>query len=406
MLAIALSVLAPTASSAAPSPWSLYRQHDFFALHAALLSNPNDRQFVFLRAADAFAYGRYEYASAVLRNLLSRSNADPAPESDIREMLMLSERAGFHYSAALDAVEPLLRSGSDGGAPQLENIRNRVALLAAIEDVPPEVSYPGNGSPQALTSDGMLGVRVEDLPLHLLFDTGANFSLLSRSAARDAGLAVRQTDYRINGAAGTGTRADVASGTIRFGDGTAVSNVVFVVLPDAALRLPDGRALSGAIGFPVISILGAIRHLPNGHIVLARTIGDGSSRTDVALSGSDPLLQIEYRGQRLTCRLDTGAAQTAFYDSFSRAFPGIVANAQRFREQIAGIGGASAVDGYKLSAVRVALAGRDVQLRNVRVLAQSIDADEEGIFCNIGRDVLNRLGQYTMSFTEMSFSLP
>jgi hypothetical protein len=278
--------------------------------------------------------------------------------------------------------------------------------LAAIEDVPPEVLYPGNENPLALTSDGMLGVRVDDLPSHLLFDTGANFSLLSQSAARDAGLAVRSTDYRINGATGTGIRADVASGTIRFGDGTAVSNVVFLVLPDAALRSPDGRALSGAIGFPVISILGAIRHLRNGHIVLARMTADRGSRTGVALAGSDPLLQIEYRGQRLACRLDTGAAQTVFYSPFSRAFPGILAGAQRSRERIAGMGGASAVDDYKLRALRIVLAGRAVPLRNVRLLAQSIDTDDGGIFCNIGRDTLDRLGQYTINFTEMSFSLP
>jgi hypothetical protein len=407
ILMIVLSAVASVCATAAPSAWDLYRRHDFFALHAALLSNRDgDTRTGFLRAADAFASGRYQDASLALRNLLSRRDADRALEADAREFLMLSERARFRYSAAFDAIEPLLREGSIGSTAQQSSIRNRAALLTTIKDVLPETSYPGKERPLVLTPDGTMDVQVNDLPLRLLFDTGANFSILSRSAARNAGLETRRTDYRINGATGTRIRSDVTSGSIKFGDGTVVSNVIFLVLPDTALHLPDGRALPGAIGFPVISALGAIRHLRRDRIVLGGTAGVGSSRTGFVLSGSDPLLQIEYRGQRLACRLDTGAIETVFYEPFLHAFPYAAADAHRARDRIAGISGVSAVDDYRLTAVRIALAGRIVELRNVRALARSIDPDGGGIFCNIGRDVLDQLGQYTLNFADMTFSLP
>jgi hypothetical protein len=185
-----------------------------------------------------------------------------------------------------------------------------------------------------------------------------------------------------------------------------VSNVIFLVLPDTALHLPDGRALPGVIGFPVISALGAIRRLRTGRFLLAKTMDDGSFRTGILLFGSDPLLQIEYRGQRLACRLDTGAIETVFYEPFMHAFPDAAADAHRVRDRIVGIGGVSASDNYRLTAVRIALAGRIVELRNVRAPTRAADPDDGGIFCNIGRDVLDQLGQYTINFADMTFSLP
>jgi hypothetical protein len=404
----ALLAFAPAAATDAPSLWNLYRRHDFFALQAALASSANkdDPQTTFLRAATASAFGRFAYSSAALRTLLSQARADRALEEDAREALMLSERARFHYPAALDAVAPLLRDGNDADTAQLLSIRNRAALLTAIIEVLPELVYPGDRTPQVLTADGAIGVRVNGLRMRLLLDTGANFSVLSHSAARDAGLKVRTTDYKIEGATGTGIRSDVASGLVKFGDGTIVSNVVFLVLPDSALRLPDGRALSGLIGLPVILILGSIRYLHDGRVVLAENFGGKHPSTQMALFGSDPLLQIEYRGRRLICRLDTGAARTTFYPSFLRTFPEIFASIPRYRDRLAGVSGAAAADEYRLPALRIILAGRAAQLRNVRVFVQPTDQVDNGIFCNIGRDVLGQFDEYVTDFTHMSFSAP
>jgi hypothetical protein len=406
ILLIGLLALAP-AANAAPSLWDVYRRHDVFALHVALQFHPKqDARSAFLHTADAVAFGRYEEASDALRSLLTQPNLDRTLETDARELLMLSERATFHYSAALDAAKPLLPQGDAEVPAQLASIRNRAALLAAIVDVRPEIVHRGNRIAQTLTLNGEVATRVNDLPLDLAFDTGANYSILSRSAAQNASLAVRGTGYELEGASGAVIRSDIASGTLRFGDGTVVSNVVFLVLPDVALRSPGGRALAGIIGFPVISALGAIQHLRSDRIVFAGSIGHSDSRTDLALSGSDPILQIEYRGQHLTCRLDTGAAETVFYEPFLRAFPDLVSGIPGSHDRLAGVGGVSAVGDYELPALRIGLAGQSVQLHKVHVLVQSSNQDGGGTFCNIGRDALDYLGGYTINFSEMTFSVP
>src|SRR4029078_8069324 len=92
-----------------------------------------------------------------------------------------------------------------------------------------------------------------------VFDTRANLSTIGETLARELG--VRIIDRQILVGTATGARATsrlAIAPELRIGAATA-RNVVFLVLPDSALKFPQiGYEIRGIVGHPVIAALGEV----------------------------------------------------------------------------------------------------------------------------------------------------
>ncbi|HEX3651625.1 MAG TPA: retropepsin-like aspartic protease [Rhizomicrobium sp.] len=346
--------------------WQLYEKRDFFSLQRDLpaASSADSARLQVLRAQTASAFGRYEESNRILRAVLQTNLSDAPLERAARERLMLNERALFHYRAALAAILPAMHSAS---------LRNRAKLLVVLQDVPPEVLRVSAGSVILhLDHFGAVQVSSNRTLLNLGVDTGANLSVLSRSAARRAGLHIRPAGYRIRLANGKTVYADVAAARLRFGPTVELSSVVFLVLPDSALRVAGRQVLDGLIGLPQLSQLGDIQFKTDGTVVL-NAAHSGSIEEPIALIEGDPVVQVMFRTRRILCRIDTGSNRTVLYGKFPK---------QMF--------------------TALGIAERTIQLRHPVSLLR---ANQPYVNCSLGRDALRQLEPYTLNLHTMKLGV-
>ncbi len=344
--------------------WRLYEKRDFFSLQHDLTaaSRADSARLRFLRAQTDAAFGLYEESSRILRGLLQTKLLDGPLERTACERLMLNERALFHYRAALAAIAPIKQNTS---------LRNRAKLLLALQDVPRELSSVSG--PVTLRPDrfGAVQALVNGAALHLGIDTAANLSVLSRSAARRAGLRIRPAGYRVRLANGAAVAADVAVAQLGLGAAAELSNVVFLVLPDSALRIGT-RTMDGLIGLPELSQLGGIQFRGDGAIVL--NASPAAKITEpIALIEGDPVVQAMRGPERILCRIDTGSNRTVLYGK------------SRTR-----------------MAASFTIAGRTIHLRHP---VWRPSANQPFVTCSLGRDALRQIEPYKLNLRTMQLRL-
>jgi hypothetical protein len=397
----ALAILAAgSAFAGTEGLWSSFRSQDFFALRSALPPDRPDEaaDIRFLRAASLAAFGRSGESERVLTALLARPLADAALEGRARELLMLDRRAGYRYALALEAIAPLLKSDTHG------DLRNRAKLLQAIAGVPAQSVRMGQGGAMQADRFGRVRILLGRGAADMAIDTGANFSVISRSAAVGLGFRVRPAGYEIGSSTGGRVRADVAAIDFTFADGTRVSNAIFLVLPDSSLKMANGETADGLIGQPVIAALGAVTFRA-GHVAFGAQPAPGAATAELALAGNDPLLHVSYRGQELLCRLDTGSDRSVFYAPFYKRFGDTLAGA-RSSQRIGSATGTRSFRAQQVGAMQISIAGRAVTLGRATVLAEPIGVTANAaLACDLGRDAFAGVAVYTIDLKRMALTL-
>jgi hypothetical protein len=388
--------------------WRSYEQRDYFALRNRLPPasvNDNDR-LRFLRAATLAAFGDQVAAKRTLHQLLARK-PDRATDNLARRLLMRAERAEYHYRDALAAIGPLLPTDATKDEPQEVDLRNVALLLKALADVPPQTVERATG-PTTIRGDpeGRYPVTINGHEMKLGFDTGANFSFLAASTAKQAGLDIRPVGVSVAASTGGAVGAEIAVGDITLGS-LRVRNVVFLVYPDAGLTMPDGFFMPGLLGFPVMSALGAIRYAHDGSMQVGVT-APVARRPNLALEGNDVLVRVGFRNDGLVCRLDTGADDTVFYEPFYKRYPNLFTDsARRHALKLGGIAGARDIPAFRLPSIDIDLAGRPVHLAGTDVMQQSITRNPEDNYlaCNLGLDAFRAFRSYTIDLKSLRLDL-
>lgn len=385
--------------------WQSYRAQDFFALRTELAApgTGDSADVRFLRAATLTAFGKTADSARILDAMLSHPLQDHALEERARELLMLNRRAQYRYAAARQAIAPLLGGSADG--TRLGELRNRARLLEVIEDVPAQTVRRGTGTAVAMDAGGRVRILLGRGAADMAIDTGANLSVISHSAAEGLGFRIRRAGYAIGSSMGGTVQADVAVVDFTFADGTRVANAVFLVLPDHALTMANGRPADGLIGLPVIAALGAIEYRAGRVAFNAGGTRSGAS-AEIALAGSDPLLRVSYRGQDMLCRLDTGAERSIFYEPFYRRFRDTIAPTGNRPVRIGGATGTRSFDTRDAGPLDIAIAGRAIRLGRATVLTEPVKGSTNAsLACQIGRDALARLPHYTIDLERMRLTL-
>ena len=327
------------------------------------------------RAAFLTSEGNDEASSRNLRAILGTSG--PGLEKRVRLLLMLNERSLYQYRDAFEAIAPLLSRGAD------RDLVNKARLLKALIDVPPENIDPGA---TLATHDFHLVAVVGRSKFGAILDTGATWSIISRSAARQAGLSIRPLGYRIATSLGQQVDADLAVADVWLRD-IHVRNAVFLV--------PSHSTLGGASSPSVLIGLPILRRL-------AVTIGERrgeSAEADIKFVGGVPVVETLFRGVRFQCELDTGADRTSFVAARlpDRALVRVIGDKQHV--SVTGAAGKIAgVSAYEIAA-RIDIADREVTVPNAVVIAATGRPVSEE--CSLGRDALLRLAPLTLDVRSM-----
>lgn len=389
----------------------LLERRDYFALRDHLAQMPDlqeaSSRVRFFEAATLQAFNQPAASSRLIRSLLSERDQEPDLTLRLHHLQLTNQLRLHRYGEALESARIVLAAlKEDPESPMATDVRGKLPLLQALTGVPPQTTEIGAFSRLALGKTRRVPLKIQGTRYSFALDTGANFSVIMRSEAQKLGLEIRPADLVISTSTArkvvgdVTVAAEVEIGNVRF------SHVVFLVLPDEVLSFPDGQRIPGLVGFPLVNAMGEVKIRRDDVLEIPR---DPQPRPhqNLALHDLDPLTRVRYGKEDLLCRLDTGAGETVFYEPFYRRFQDRIESlGHRITARPGGVGGRQEIPAFRLPTMSLTVASAGVDLRRVEVYAEPIRPPQENYLdCNLGLDVLEKFGSYTMSLRDMALVL-
>ncbi len=390
-------------------------------LAADLLQTPPGEIHDLFAGVLADRTSRFEDAIRLLTPLLS-----DATLSASRRALVLGSLADvnvklFRYGQAGELYSRLLSTAADGLPPEmLKDDQDESATLKRLANAPAQTlsfdhSAPGVPEVDLHTHSDPLHDITVDLTVHgvtapWILDTGANFSTVSASFARQLGLTPSRGAAQTEGATGAENPLHTAIiDTLLIGHAT-LHNLVILILPDANLTFEAGRKkryrIPAILGYPVFQSLGDIRfarHRFQAGSLLPST--DKASRhrnrsSPIYMEKLNVLFSCGTHGLHRSFLFDSGAHSSTFYFPYYRDFRADFLYPTQATIRSAGAGGEATQSVDLLDDAELRLAGHTVDLQRVPVYTaaqHNLDDEFEG---SLGRDMISNVGSLTLDLTH------
>jgi predicted aspartyl protease len=405
---------APRPGAKASALAHLEASGDVFALRDRLAARPDvaGPELAFYRAVVAHAFNRPAESRAAAAAFLASHPADHDRRARrARELIATALVREGRYGAAATAIEDVLaHHAQELDARQLANHRNDLAIWRALRDAPVQTVSATAASHLAMHRDVANLLRVSAVigavTTEVVVDTGANLSVVTRSLAGRAGLAIIDANIQVDALTGTTVPADLAVVPEIVLGNHRVRNVVVLVFDDAALAFPTASyAIDGILGFPVLEALGELRLHGDRELELP-TAPTPRTAGNLALSDLKLLVQIHHRTDALVARLDTGAGSIALLTPWFTRYRAEIEAARYPRRafSLGGAGGVRTLQGYLVPSVTLRIADHEVTLRDVQLLTEHVATDDDAV-ANLGQDLLQQFGTVIIDFASMALEL-
>lgn len=234
-------------------------------------------------------------------------------------------------------------------------------------------------------------------------DTGANFSTISESMARQLGLSVSAGSAATHGISGTLISLHVAVVPLLALGRADIANMVVLVLPDSALYIPQIHyQISAILGFPPLEALRVVTMSSNKLSVgLSAPIGAGA---EMFLEQLSPLVAATVDGHTDLYHFDTGANRSVLTAHFHDAHRGLFAGLAPSDASMTGTDGTNNFLSYTLPDLIIALGAHTATLHGVTVFAGPTSAPFDAFYGNLGQDVIGG-ATLTLDFVRMKVIL-
>lgn len=290
---------------------------------------------------------------------------------------------------------------------EVESLQNEIKIWSVLKDVPKqEIVKVGDAViPMHKDKVGLFNIHVSfgDSTKNLIFDTGANFSVLLKSVAIELGFKIIEADFYVTAATGLKVKSDIAiADKITIG-GIVFKNVFFLVLDDKDLSFPQiDYYINGIIGFPVIEAMDEIRVSKDNQIFVPYNPIEYSFN-NFALNGLMPIIATEYKGETLRFHFDTGATTTSLYPQFYKDFQREVEhNYERETFTVGSGGGIHEFEGYVINDFNLKIADVEASIDSVRLHIENIGGEESNFHGNFGQDYIKQFDEMIISFKHAS----
>lgn len=290
---------------------------------------------------------------------------------------------------------------------ELKNLQNEIKIWKALKDVPRQEIVKTTDALMPMTKDkvGLFNIDVSfgDSTKNLLFDTGANFSVMVRSLAKKLNLKITEADFYVTAATGLRVKSDIAIAPELTIGGITFKNVFFLVLDDKDLSFPQiDYYINGAIGFPVIEAMDEIRVSKDNQIFVPRE-PVAYSYNNFALNGLMPIIAVEYNGDTLRFNFDTGATTTSLYPQFYKDYKSQIERNYKKEKFTAGSGGGVLkFEGYVIDKLNLKVADSEAGIDSVRLHIENIGGEENNFHGNFGQDYIKQFNEMIISFKYAS----
>jgi hypothetical protein len=295
--------------------------------------------------------------------------------------------------------------------PGIQGLENGAALFAFLSALPEQRVLrrrPATLRFRMIDGNLFVPVTVNGIRANFLFDTGANFAVISESEARRLGMEIRDAPgAHSNDAAGTRMPVRLALARRVRAGGFEIENVPFQVARDDQqpfASLPAGSR--GVLGIPVALAFETVRWRADGRFEIGvRLPRTTVSAANLCFDTANPIVSAEYAGKPVHVFLDTGATVARLTPAFARDFPDALRNAARGVATVRGVGGKTEKPKAELRGFRLRIGGGEAALEQIEVLLEDIPAPAVRAHVWVGLDLFSGTRAVTLDFRSMRFRL-
>lgn len=381
------------------------RKDDFFSArdnYAANRKQLSRNERLFTEAFLDNAFNRLQESEQKTVRLLNTKNTF----ADTLQLALLELQQDnlvklFRYGEAAELTKNILHNfGDQLNEKDRADYENSLKLWSALASVPPQ-TVQLHASSQLMVKDkaglNTLQVSANNQEMAFIFDTGANFSTVPESTARQLGMRRLEGTIELGAITGGTTQARLAvADTFLLGD-IVFRNVVFLVIPDENLSFPSiDYRIQGIIGYPVIAALNEIRIGQDGTFTIPEQQTAFTSASNMAMKQLIPIIRIDNRHYTF----DSGANQTILYSAYYQSEKALIDSL--YQPEVISFGGAAGSDTFEgfYAEVSFHVSGKTITLHQTPVLKTPIK-DDETVFGNIGQDVIQQFPLMILNFDQM-----
>lgn len=180
--------------------------------------------------------------------------------------------------------------------------------------------------------------------------------------------------------------------------------MVFLVFPEESLSFNEGRyTIDAILGFPVINALENLR-LVQGKTFFFSRAAPSAKKENLALDFLTPVVEVIQNDKSLAFTFDTGATTTALYEEY------YLLNEEEIQRlgtrdsiNLGGAGGSVKIPVYK-APFEGAIGDSEFRLEAASIHLKE-QADNRGIYGNLGQDVLKQFDTLSLDFRNMRIEL-
>ena len=316
----------------------------------------------------------------------------------------------FAYDAAAKAYDDLFAlfpNENKGGT------RDDAGVLHLLAGAKP-MTIAWHGPTRLRTTWNAIGSRVTELEVNgvkeqWLLDTGANYSVISRSLARRLGLKILPGSA-LTGSGLTGLENPLQAAvlpSIRVG-GATLQNVIVLILDDANLKISIGDQsyqINAVLGYPVFQAMQVITFTHGGEFEAGRAAYRSGRGLPMYMRRLTPVVNLRANGLALPFTLDTGASGTDLSLRYYERFKDSDLEWKQDEDEVAGAGGIIKRNIYTQPVLRLGIGDKIAVLRNVSITPKKTNAGLDELYGNIGQDMFARFESFTLDFADMAFKV-
>jgi hypothetical protein len=261
--------------------------------------------------------------------------------------------------------------------------------------------------------------RQPDKKFSAQFDTGAEISVLSASAAQAWEVTMLDGSATLHGYGGGGFAAQPGFIPALVIGKAELHNVAVYVTSDENLYVPQiKRQTNALLGYSVVAALGRLTFVKDGSLTVSAQSPPRDLDTSAALwlSGHSLLVELGTQpipaGGQLTAAtgarlfmLDTGSGSTYLTDCY------LAEHIDRFHGPapesalLAGAGGVDEIPAFGARNLPLFAGGSVILLNGPHILTQPAGGESENFFGLIGQGVLGLFASYTIDFRNMTLTV-
>ena len=391
----------------------LFENHQYFLLADEIEKNKkqlSESEMLILSAKLNSVFNRKEMSNSAIEELFKNHKNQLADSTKVQllEIEMNNSVLLYDYKKALEISEKIIDFPNALSEEERTDFDNNRTIFEILKNVPKQAISISETSLQ-ITKDiaglSRIPVKLGNTEQSVVFDTGANFSVITDSLAVKVGLKILDGTFKVTAITGTKVDSQIAVAELLKIGNTTLSNVIFLVFPEASLSFPQANySIEAIIGFPVIEALKEISIVKDSLFYIPKN-QSLSYNKNLALHFLTPVVEVIENNRSLPFTFDTGASETMLYHPYLMDYrTEILQKSTLDSIQIGGAGGSKFIEIYH-TPFSGKIGGKEFKLENTTVNPEKNREYKAGIYGNLGKDVVKQFDTITLNFEKMFLKL-